>query len=79
MFRASTTIARTARAAAGRRTMASSSGLPLPSFTTVIVSAGGLGAHADVTLQPRGGGNGDDKGPVRAHSIVLLARCGRVG
>ena len=44
MFRASTSIARAARAATGRRTMASSSGLPLPSFTTVIVGAGGLGA-----------------------------------
>ena len=44
MFRASTTIARAARAATGRRTMASSSGLPLPSISTVVLTTGTLGA-----------------------------------
>ena len=44
MFRASTTVARAARAATGRRTMASIGPLPLPKPSTVIIGAGALGA-----------------------------------
>ena len=44
MLRAATTLSTRAARATGRRTMASSSGLPLPRPSTVIIGAGALGA-----------------------------------